>query len=63
MISNTCYEVINTAADLIEYWQPRLTSEPLLRYVDPIYEYKENIKDFYRYVAWAEDYDQQDENY
>ena len=63
MISNTCYELINTATDLINYWHKRLMRDDLLQYVDPIYEYKANIKDLYRYIAWAEDYDQSEENY
>ena len=63
MISNTCYELINTSTDLINYWKPRLHKAELLQYVDPIHEYKENIKDLYRYIAWAEDYDQSDELY
>ena len=63
MISNTCYELINTSTGLINYWKPRLQKAELLQYVDPIYEYKENIKDLYRYVAWAEDYDQSEEYY
>ena len=37
--------------------------DDLLQYVDPIYEYKANIKDLYRYIAWAEDYNQSEENY
>ena len=63
MISNTCYELINTATDLINYWQPRLNNRALLQYVDPIYEYYENHRDLYRYIAWAEDYNQSEENY
>ena len=64
MISNTCYELINTATDLINFWTKRLTGEgSLLQYVDPIYEYKTNHIDLYRYIAWAEDYDQSEEYY
>jgi hypothetical protein len=64
MISNTCYELINTATELINFWTKRLYGEGvLLQYVDPIYEYKENHIDLYRYIAWAEDYDQSEENY
>jgi hypothetical protein len=63
MISNTCYELINTSTDLINYWQPRLTNKVLLQYVDPVHEYKENHLDLYRYIAWAEDYNQSEENY
>jgi hypothetical protein len=63
MISNTCYELINTSTDLINYWSKRLTNETLLQYVDPIHEYKSNLIDLYRYIAWSEDYNQSEENY
>ena len=63
MISNTCYELINTANGLINYWMPRQGRPDLLKYVCPRYELSENLKDYYRYVAWAEDYDQSEENY
>ena len=65
MISNTCYELINTSCDLLSYWKRYLDSphQPVLEYVCPRFEYSENLKDFYRYVAWAEDYDQLDELY
>ena len=63
MISNTCYELINTSTDLINYWSKRLTNETLLQYVDPIHEYKSNLIDLYRYIAWAENYNQSEENY
>ncbi len=63
MISNTCYELINTSTDLINYWNRVLHNKALLQYVDPIYEYYENHRDLYRYIAWAEDYDQSEENY
>ena len=63
MISNTCYELINTSTDLMNDWSKRLTNKALLQYVDPLYEYKENHLDLYRYIAWAEDYNQSEENY
>lgn len=56
MISNTTYEVINTAHDCLGYWKPRLTNPEHLKTVDPIYEYTENLKDYYRYLAWAEEH-------
>ena len=62
MISNTCYELINTACDLIGYWQPRL-ERGMIGVICPRYELSENLKDYYRYVAWAEDYNQSEENY
>jgi len=62
MITNTCYELINTSCDLLGYWKPRLGIQTIGP-ICPRYEYAENLKDFYRYVAWAEDYDQTDENY
>jgi len=31
--------------------------------VCPRYELSENLKDYYRYIAWAEDYNQSEENY
>jgi len=65
MISNTCYELINTSCDLLSYWKRYLstTDSPVLEYVCPRFEYAENLKDYYRYVAWAEDYNQSEENY
>ena len=65
MISNTCYEIINTSCDLLSYWKRYLgtTDSPVLEYVCPRFEYAENLKDYYRYVAWAEDYNQTEENY
>ena len=64
MISNTCYELINTATELINFWHKRLNGDGvLLQYVDPIYEFKMNHIDLYRYISWAEDYDQSEENY
>ncbi len=63
MISNTCYELINTSTDLINYWSRVLHNKALLQYVDPLHEYKENHLDLYRYIAWAEDYNQSEENY
>ena len=61
MISNTCYDLINISTDLINYWTRVLHNKALLQYVDPIYEYKSNHIDLYRYIAWAEDYDQSEE--
>ena len=64
MISNTCYELINTAHDLIKYWKRILANpEVVLSTVDPWREYRENHVDYYRYLAWAESYDQSEENY
>ena len=65
MISNTCYELINTSCGLLSYWKRYLgtTDSPVLEYVCPRFEYAENLKNYYRYVAWAEDYNQTEENY
>lgn len=63
MISNTCYELINNSTQLIKTWTRNLNNKSLYQYVDPVYEYKANHIDLYRYIAWAEDYDQSDENY
>ena len=65
MISNTCYDLINLSCDLINYWKGWLErdSSPILESVCPRFEYSENLKDYYRYIAWAEDYDQLDEAY
>ena len=62
MISNTCYELINTSCDLIDYWESRLHLH-FKANICPRFEYAENLKDYYRYVAWAEDYNQSEENY
>ena len=62
MISNTAYEVANTAVDLINYWRPRLSGS-LLKTVDPVYEYTENLKDYYRYLAWIDETITPDEDY
>ena len=64
MISNTCYELINTSHDLIMYWKRILANpEEVLSTVDPWRVYRENQVDYYRYLAWAEDYNQSEENY
>jgi hypothetical protein len=55
MTSNVTYECINTANDCLRYWKRLITSgDVILQYVDPLYEYSENRKDYYRYLAWAE---------
>ena len=55
-VYNVTYDCINSSHDLIGYWKPRLHNPDNLQTVDPVFEYKENLRDYYRYLAWAEEH-------
>ena len=63
MISNTTYEVINSTVDCLAFWKPRLNNPENLKTVDPIYEYCENLKNYYSYLAWADERTTYSEDY
>lgn len=63
MITNTTYDCINTAYDCNRYWKRLIKEDEVIIKYDPIYEYTETLKDYYIYLAWANDTMTESDNY